>query len=128
MPENSETAVSNESPIEMVDGVFTWIPEKSMQMQKVTLLVGAGAAVFTGYSLFRADHFADLANAEMNSQSDFESFSERSNTWKTTMLWGSLGIANVASFYLGSQIVKQVALEEVTTLSSEAADQQEGVQ
>jgi hypothetical protein len=75
-------------------------------------LIAAGVgALYTGFSMYRADVLADLANAERKSQSSFNDYEQSSASWERQMLVGGVTTGHVLAFYLGTNVVEWCCVE-----------------
>ena len=106
-----EAITKTASPVESTD-VFLWKPETARTVQRTTLAVGGVVALGSGIAVWRADHFADLANAETESQRQFDEYTSQSEQWRSVFVMSSVAIGNVASFYLGSKWLERMAVDK----------------
>ena len=93
---------------------FRWQPETAQTIQRTTLAVGGVVALGGGIAALRADYFADLANAESGSQSQFDEYSLKSEQWRSIFVMSSVALGNVASFYLGTKWLEWWAVDTAT--------------
>ncbi len=109
----TETA-SSESLASVADVAdsFAWDPQVATTIERTTLAIGAGVVLGTGFAMLRADHFADLANAEVGSQAQFEEYSTKSDQWRSIFVLSSVALGNVGSFYVGSKWIEWWAVQK----------------
>ena len=91
---------------------FVWDPESGRQLQRQSLFLVGGTAMFTGYAIYRADRFADLANGETQSQVNFENHRSKSQQWRSHFGIASVVTGHVASLYLGMKVLEWRAVEK----------------
>ncbi len=93
-------------------GLFAWNPKVATTIERTTLAMGTGVALGAGFAMLRADHFADLANAETSSQVKFDEYVTKSNQWGSIFVLGSVALGNIGSFYIGSQWIEWRAVNK----------------
>ncbi len=91
---------------------FVWSPKSGAQVQRRSLYFVGGTALFTGYAMYRADRFADLANGETQSQASFEDYRSKSEQWRSHFGIASVVTGHVASLYLGMKVLEWRAVKK----------------
>ena len=126
----SETSESEDGPlvpekhIEEQNAAFIWRPNSGAKVQRTSLMLVGGTALFTGYAMFTADRFARLANAETQSQASFEEYRSKSEQWTSNFGIASVITGNIVSLYVGTKLLEWLAVDEVSTtvLEQSASD------
>ena len=134
MPELDESDKSDQSerttdpivenmPVEVPSGdsaTLEWVYDdsRSAKIHKATLIAAGVGTLYTGFSMYRADVFADLANAERKSQSSFNEYQQSSATWERQMLVGGVTTGHLLAFYLGTNVVEWCCIQGGTTEES----------
>ena len=129
-PDVSEDSVTEESPLVSQTSVedskssFVWSPRSGSQVQRTSLALVGGTALFSGYAMFTADRFARLANAETRSQASFEDYRAKSEQWTSNFGIASVITGHIASLYLGTKLIQWWAVDEIssTPLEQSASD------
>ena len=106
--------IISETQTALPEPTFLWSPRSGAQVQRTSLVLAGGAAAFTGYAMYRADRFADLANAETQSQVSFEEYQSKSVQWNSNFGIASVVTGHVLSLYIGTKVLEWWAVEETS--------------
>jgi hypothetical protein len=115
MPEGP-SLVSETQPV-VQEPSFVWSPKSGAQVQRTSFILAGGSALYTGYAMYRADRFADLANAETQSQVSFEEYRSKSEQWVSNFGIASVVTGHVVSLYLGTKLLEWWAVEDTSQSS-----------